>query len=299
MSALCMVLLLVTVASPALAKTLACKATHTLKVYAKATEKSKVVHTLKKGDAIKVTQVKGKWARVKSGSKVGYVLKSGLQKVEKGSKVVETGKNNKGKRRSPMQRVQAKLVSKGYLAKSAATGKANLATEKALKSFQTFNNLKITGKANSATVHKLFSGKAKASHKVNNATWAKSGINTKFRKRGLATVIDLDTGTRLKIRRVGGHNHLDVEPKTRADTAKLKKIYGGAWSWDSRPILLIAGGRSYAAAMNGMPHGAQISKDNGFEGQFCIHLEGSLTHGSEKVNPLHQANIAKVARIFN
>ena len=191
------------------------------------------------------------------------------------------------------KQVQERLSSKGYLSKNAVTGSSNGATSKAVRIFKMVNGLSVNSTLNKATVKKLFSSGARTKPTINNKSWSSSGISSVFRKRSLATLVDLATGTRIRIRRVGGHNHLDVEPKTASDTARLKKVYGGTFSWDSRPVLLIAGGKYYAAAMNSMPHGAEISKSNNFNGQFCVHLNGCITHGSEQSNPYHQSNVKK------
>ena len=48
-----------------------------------------------------------------------------------------------------------------------------------------------------------------------------------------------------------------------------------------------------------MPHGDEISEDNDFEGQFCLHTTGSLTHGTEKVNGRHQDKIEEALEYLN
>lgn len=271
------------------------------KIYAKADKRSKALKTVRKGGKVSVAGTKGKWARLVGG---GYIAKDKLAKT--GAKHEKTpasrGKKQKPQKKSPKNnclRMQKRLAAKGYLKASSATGSMNAATEKAIRVFQMINALSVSGKANASTVRKIFSKGARKMPKVSDAAWGRSGIEWAFRRRGTARIVDLTTGKRINIRRVGGHNHLDVEPKTAGDTARLKKVYGGAWSWDSRPILLVARGRYYAAAMNGMPHGAEISKTNNFNGQFCIHLKGSITHGTERGNPQHQVNVDKVSRYFN
>ena len=92
---------------------------------------------------------------------------------------------------------------------------------------------------------------------------------------------------------------MDVEPAEAEDTEKLLKIYGGSWSWDQRAVILIADGEYIAASINGMPHGAEISTDNNFEGQFCLHTTGSMTHGTEKVNGRHQEKIEEALSYMN
>jgi len=41
------------------------------------------------------------------------------------------------------------------------------------------------------------------------------------------------------------------------------------------------------------PHGSQTIRNNNFDGQFCIHMTGSKTHGGNKVDSAHQAAINK------
>ena len=106
-------------------------------------------------------------------------------------------------------------------------------------------------------------------------------------------IYDIDTGITIKIKRMGGHNHADVEPATAEDTAKLKKIAGGSFSWDCIPVILKAGGKYVACSINTTPHGDQSITDNGYDGQFCLHMVGSTTHGTETTNESHQAAINK------
>ena len=84
--------------------------------------------------------------------------------------------------------------------------------------------------------------------------WFKSGIARIFAKGVVATITDVDTGLAWHERRRGGANHADVEPCTAADTAVLRTVYGGKWSWDRRAIFVTIDGVNYAASMNGMPH---------------------------------------------
>lgn len=120
--------------------------------------------------------------------------------------------------------------------------------------------------------------------------WYNGG--SKVLKRGAyTTMLDLMSGQLISIKRMGGSSHMDVEPATAADTAKLLAACGGEWSWDSRPVILYADGKFIACAINTMPHGDQTIFDNNYDGQFCLHMLGSKTHGSNKVNDLHQEAI--------
>ena len=128
--------------------------------------------------------------------------------------------------------------------------------------------------------------------KVVKLDWFKTGKNV-LKRGGYGYIYDITTGIKLRIKRMGGTNHADVEPATKADTAKLKKIAGGKFSWVCHAVILMANGQYVACSINTMPHGDQTIKNNGYDGQFCLHMVGSLTHGTKKINPNHQACIDK------
>ncbi|REK74287.1 hypothetical protein [Paenibacillus paeoniae] len=109
------------------------------------------------------------------------------------------------------------------------------------------------------------------------------------------TVIDLETGLRFNAQRRAGSSHADVQPLTKADTETMKQIYNGTWSWHRRAILVEANGRTLAASMHGMPHGGDGIPGNGFSGHFCIHFQGSTTHGKGNIDLGHQLMIAKAS----
>lgn len=103
-----------------------------------------------------------------------------------------------------------------------------------------------------------------------------------------ATIIDCATGLSFKVQRRGGYNHADAEPLTADDTATMKQICGGKWSWTRRAVIVVVGGRRIAASINGMPHGGCQIKNNNFDGHFCVHFLGSRTHASALLDPDHQ-----------
>jgi hypothetical protein len=125
--------------------------------------------------------------------------------------------------------------------------------------------------------------------------WFSEG-NKLVKRGGYAYIYEIDTGLTLRIKRKGGTNHMDVEPASKKDTATLKKIAGGTFSWKSHAVVLIKGGRYIAAAINTQPHGEYTIKDNDFPGQFCLHMVGSRTHETDRVNPEHQKSIERVMR---
>lgn len=133
-----------------------------------------------------------------------------------------------------------------------------------------------------------------------------------------ATVYDIETGLSFKVKRTYGHNHADCEALTSKDTAMMKKIFGGEWTWDRRAVIITAGDVKIAASMAGMPHAGSdkyaanryISsrsggygrgenldavKGNNMSGHFDIHFYKSRTHGTNRTDSKHQSMVNKAA----
>ena len=108
---------------------------------------------------------------------------------------------------------------------------------------------------------------------------------------GYGYLYDILSGQVIHVKRLGGTNHMELEPATAEDTVKLLSACGGSFSWDSRPVIFYANGYFLAAAINTMPHGDQSITNNNYEGQFCMHMVGSLTHASQSINTNHQKAI--------
>lgn len=127
------------------------------------------------------------------------------------------------------------------------------------------------------------------------ADWFKGGSSI-LKKGYYGYMYDIWSGQFIRIKRMGGHNHADVEPATAEDTAKLYAACGGDFSWDSRPVILIVGNTYVACAINTEPHGDQTIANNGYNGQFCLHMVNSKTHGGNAVNGEHQKAIQTAFR---
>ncbi len=236
---------------------------------------------------------------VKADGKQGYILKNRVTAQQTASSAAASGESasqassssllRRGDSGSAVSGLQERLAELGYMDEKYVTGYFGDLTHRAVLSFQTQAGLDADGVVGPATTKKLNSSRAPKRESVVEMDWYDSDVSSLVYKRGgTATIIDCRTGVSIDIRRVGGSSHMDVEPLTERDTGKLLDIYGGSWSWDRRPVILIADGRMIAASINGMPHGDEISTTNGFEGQFCLHTTGSKTHGSDKVDSGHQ-----------
>ncbi|MBO4886229.1 MAG: SH3 domain-containing protein [Clostridia bacterium] len=136
--------------------------------------------------------------------------------------------------------------------------------------------------------------------RVISSDWWTGTISTVFKRGMTGTVTDVDTRLSFQIKRTGGTNHLDAQPLTSADTAIMYKIYGYQWQWTRRAIWVTVNGVTYAASMNGMPHGESDSMpDNNFDGCFCIHFTNSRTHAGNRLDAAHQAAVQKALRAGN
>lgn len=119
-------------------------------------------------------------------------------------------------------------------------------------------------------------------------------VNRLLPRYSVFRIEDFDTGLTLRVQRRGGTYHADVQPLSRSDTATLKLIYGGQWSWERRAVRVHADGKLIAGSINGMPHGAG-ALTNGFPGHFCLHTMGSKVHKSGNEDLGHLLMIEKAS----
>lgn len=127
-------------------------------------------------------------------------------------------------------------------------------------------------------------------------------------------IVDFYTGESFMAKRTTGASHADVETLTLKDTQKMKEIWGGEFSWKSRPAIIEFNGRKIAASVASMPHagndndpggkytnwrsggyGAGLNfdyvKGNGIDGHFDIHFLNSTRHKDGQIDEVHQKNI--------
>lgn len=206
--------------------------------------------------------------------------------------------SEKGDSGSKVKKLQQALKLKGYYS-GPVDGDYGEATETAVKAFQKAKGMSQDGVAGKTTIHILFGEKAanadEDTYKTEKLNWFDGG-STAVPKGAVFTVKDVRTGRTFECKRWSGYNHLDAEPLTADDTATMKSIYGGSWSWARRPILVKYNGHVYACSMNGMPHEDDTIASNNFEGHFCIHFYKSKTHGTDRVDEDHQACVEIAAR---
>ena len=192
------------------------------------------------------------------------------------------------------------------------TNKYTTAVAAAVKAFQKAKGLTVDGIAGAATQHKLFNTVPIGAGDTSNLTmtiypaekidWYTGGINEMWARGSNYKVYDVKTGIVWWAHRWAGGLHVDAEPLTAADTARLCRCYGVSTAqeiadknlYQRRPLLVTIGTRTFCCSLYGVPHnypdGDTISTNN-FKGQVCIHFTNSKTHDSRKVDSGHEQAI--------
>lgn len=197
------------------------------------------------------------------------------------------------------------------------TGYFGEKTKKAVEDFQKSKGIGVDGIVGNVTKKHLGINEVDTYCKK---TWF-GGANKVFAIGKIANVYDIETGKSFKVKRTFGVNHADCETLTKEDTRIMKEIFGGKWNWNRRAVILTVDGIKIPASIAGMPHAGLDSaparayvanrsggygrgknldtiKGNGMDGHFCIHLLGSKTHASSRVEPKHQAMVKKAIRVL-
>lgn len=229
----------------------------------------------------------------------GYVHKDYIQ-LSSGAVAVTLLK--KGMSGASVRNMQQNLRKRGFL-QTSATGFFGDATEAALKLFQKKAGISADGVAGPKTLEVLYSDKkisiSQAERygikgEVKLSSW--NSIKSIFDRGTKALVTDVRTGRQFWAQRTGGTYHADTEPLTANDTAIMKKIYGGSFTSERRPVWVTVGRTTYAASMYGEPHGSSRISGNNYNGVFCLHFKDSRLHlsGTDRAGtscPRHQAAV--------
>ena len=216
-----------------------------------------------------------------------------LKKLDSAYKNADSDKDDdslrKGATGTAVKTLQTNLKKLGFYT-AYVDGSFGATTESAVKAFQRKYGLTADGVAGSATLKKIESAVASASSgkiTTERLDWFNGGKNV-IPNGAVFQIKDVSTGLIFSARRQSGGSHMDAEPLTAEDTAILKKINGGTFSWRRRAVLVKYNGHVYAASIYSEPHGTNTILDNNFDGQFCLHFYGSKTHGTNRVDADHQ-----------
>jgi uncharacterized protein YgiM (DUF1202 family) len=277
-----------------------------------ASESSFIITTISAGHPVRIRQMVGEWYFVSYQGECGFVRRD-MVKISNMSGIGGSATLLKyGMEGSEVKKMQQELSRRNFLPQSAITGYYGAKTREAVKDFQKAAKMSgadgVAGPETLAVLYDRTNNIKKTIGQIISAQdikglvrmidWWEGGSTLVSRNGGIATVTDVKTGKSFKIRRSGGHKHMDVHPLTASDTAVMKSIVG-KWSWARRAIWLTVNGRVYAASMNCMPHSPDPSKSDNFPGHFCIHLKNSRTHGGNNVDPDHQACIQRAYKVGN
>ena len=167
--------------------------------------------------------------------------------------------------------------------------------EAAVRAFQKAKGLTVDGIAGSETQHALFQTVPVGSgsnidftfYPAEKIDWFKGTINQDWAKGTNIKIYDIKTSIVWTAHRWSGGNHVDAEPLTAADTARLCKIYGVSTAkeiatknlYQGRPSLALVGQHNYCCSVYGIPHGSDdVIANNNFDGMLCVHFTNSKGH---------------------
>ncbi len=234
--------------------------------------------------------------------KTGYVAKDAI-KLSASKQAANLLKE--GMQGAEVVKMQRELKERGFLDAS-ATGEFGEKTKLAISLFQRKANLPEDGIAGPKTLEMLygdndikitFAERMGLGGEVKLLPWSEA--QHIFSKGTTAKITDVKTGISWNAKRFGGWFHADSEPVTAEDTAKMKKAYGGSWSWDRRAVWITVDGVTMAGSINGMPHLSWTINNNNFKGHHCIHLYQSKVHQTSAQCPRHQAAVQYAYKMGN
>lgn len=270
-------------------------------LYGAPSQNSYVVKKLAAGQGLKVKALIGEWYYAVVDTYAGYIHRNDI--TVSSSVVAGLGILKQGMEGEEVKKLQNALYDRGFLSKENINSVFGSSTRKAVMEYQQAMGLSADGIAGEATLSTIYDNsnkleKANADYYKIKGTvklldWFKGGSDW-LHKGARFTVIDVKTGKSFRARRFGGWYHADCEPITTYDTSIIKSLEG--FSWNRRPIWVVYDGKAIAASMHTMPHMANPSQNNNFEGHFCIHLYHSKVHENSKECPRHQSCVQEAYR---
>lgn len=256
------------------------------------------VMKLSAGQGVKVKAIIGEWYFAIVNEQAGYIHRTYLTMTESstagGGSMLKMGMEG-----AEVKKLQQELFDRGFLSKDNITGTYGAKTRSAVLDYQKAMGFSSAdGIAGNQTLSTIYDSSNKLKKETANLTklkgsvimfdWFKGGSDW-LHKGARFTITDVKTGLSFRARRFGGWYHADSEPITASDTAIMKRIAGGKWSWNRRAIWVTYSGKTVAASMHCMPHMSNPTPSNQFDGHFCVHLLNSKVHETSKPCPRHQS----------
>ncbi|GAU77173.1 peptidoglycan-binding protein [Fusibacter sp. 3D3] len=223
----------------------------------------------------------------------------------------------KGDNNSDVALIQSALHMMGYLESDAFTTLYGDQTIEAVKKLQTASGLEADGVIGSSTfdIFKRYGILTNAVAVVSRGDqrngeyldWfkdvlpmAESKYGADYRGKIKIVIEDYQTGVKINALFSYGHNHMDIEPLTKEDTEKIKKLWNYKYDWTMRPVLVYYLDHVVAGSLAGMPHaGSTLDRigDNGMSGVCDLHFRNSRTHATNKIDERHQKQVRIAAGV--
>ena len=264
------------------------KTSEATKFYSKPSTSSASIR-LPKGISLSMSDASNGWAKVSLKGVTGYVPVKYLNSKTRAVAYVSQGTYIYAEASTSSGKKKVKVNSKVYVVGVSGDfcrveNKSGSATGYILTSCLSSKKVK----ASAADSPSFASGAWKS--KVVKLNWYDGGSSV-LKKGEHGYIYDIDTGIAVHIKRTGGSGHAECEPVSRSDTAKLMKIAGGSFDWDSHAVILYADGKFVACSISTKPHGDQTITGNGYDGQFCLHMSGSKAHEGDSVSADHESAV--------
>lgn len=223
----------------------------------------------------------------------------------------------KGDNNSDVALIQNALHMMGYLESSEFTTLYGDQTVEAVKKLQAANGLEADGVVGSSTFaifrhYGILTSDVAVVSRGNQRSgeyldWfkdvlpmAKAKYGEDYRGKIKIVIEDYQTGVQINALFSYGHNHMDIEPLTKEDTEKIKKLWNYKYDWTMRPVLVYYLDHVVAGSLAGMPHAASTLDrigDNGMAGVCDLHFKNSRTHATNKIDERHQKQVRIAAGV--
>ena len=177
--------------------------------------------------------------------------------------------------------IQQRLRDLGYL-NFRVTGKYSSITFEAVRRFQQTNHLPDDGQVGASTLNPLLSTDALIAPRNSEfkvvygprlqnpsefgelTEWVE--IDPSFPAGTNVEIKDLYSDKSFTMQRTGGVHNARVETVSSSDTDSFFDMFGGAGTWEKRPVLATINGKTYAASLFGAPDGQDTVSGNNMEG---------------------------------
>lgn len=153
----------------------------------------------------------------------------------------------------------------------------------------TFYTLKQQQRINDLNEIETYEQKFVKTARVINVDWF-DAVNELFKSNTTVKVIDVKTKREYFVQRIGGTNHAEVQTVNHESTEILSQINMQNLNCTRRPVWVEINGLYYAASASTVLHG-YTKLNNGQGGHTCIHFLNSKTHGTNRIDKLHQKEV--------